>query len=207
MAGQLFFVFDGIDGTGKSTQSQLFCDWLRGQDYQVVTCRDPGTTDLGERLREILLRGNELHMGARSETLIYMAARAQLVDELIRPSLAAGQVVVSDRFLLANVVYQAHGLGLAADDVWHLGDFATSDIRPTQTFVLDLDIQQAADRLQASPDRLEQRGADYFTRVREGFLKEAARFPDQITIIDAAGAIDEVQQRIRTAAARFLEDG
>jgi len=205
MPRPLFFTFDGIDGTGKSTQSQLFCGWLRELGYAVVTCRDPGTTDLGERLREIVLRGEQLNIGARCETLIYMAARAQLVDELIRPALEAGQVVVSDRFLLANVVYQAYGLGLEPDDVWRLGEFATGGIQPAQTFLLDLDVTVAADRLRATRDRMEKRGADYFTRVRSGFLAEARRFPDDISVIDASPPEAEVQARVRAVAAPLLK--
>jgi dTMP kinase len=204
MAGPLFFTFDGIDGTGKSTQSQMFCDWLGELGYEVVTCRDPGTTALGNRLREIVLHGDQLKIGMRAEALIYMAARAQMVEETIQPALAAGQVVVSDRFLLATAAYQGHGLGLSADAVWDLGKFATGGLRPTQTFLLDLDVEQAASRLQASKDRLEKRGADYFARVREGFLTEARRFPDCISVIDASQSVDEVQAAIRQAAAKFV---
>lgn len=204
MKNLLFFTFDGIDGTGKSTQNQMFCDWLREQGHEVVTCRDPGTTAVGNRLREIVLHGEELNIGMRAEALIYMAARAQMVEETIQPALAAGKVVVSDRFLLATAAYQGHGLGLSADAVWEVGKFATGGLRPTQTFLLDLDVHQAAGRLPATKDRLEKRGAEYFTRVRQGFLTEAKRFPGSISVIDASQSVDDVQAAIRQAATPFV---
>jgi len=113
----MFFTFDGLDGAGKSTQTERFCQWLAEQGHQVLTCRDPGSTGLGEAVREILLAGRIESIGPRSETLLYMAARAQLVDEVIRPALAAGKTVVSDRYLLANVVYQGHGRGLDVEQL------------------------------------------------------------------------------------------
>ena len=195
----LFFTFDGIDGTGKSTQLQRFGEWLGELGHDVVACRDPGSTRLGEALRAIVLRG-EMPIDARSETLIYMAARAQLVEEIIRPAMLDGKTVVSDRFLLANVVYQAYGLSLDPDDVWGLGEFTTAGLHPTKTFLLDLDIETAASRIDANADRLEQRDAEYHTRVRQGFLSEAARNPQRICVIDANQSIDDVHQAIRAAA-------
>jgi dTMP kinase len=196
----MFFTFDGIDGTGKSTQASLFCAWLTGQGKTVVHCRDPGSTAVGEQLREIVLQRGDLKIGARAETLIYMAARAQLVEEIVRPALAAGNVVVSDRFLLANVVYQAHGFGLEAGDVWEVGRFATGGLEPTRTFLLDMDVAAARKRLQGDADRMEGRDADYFQRVRDGFLLEARQHADQIVVIAANRAVNEVQADIRAAA-------
>jgi dTMP kinase len=108
----MFFSFDGIDGVGKSTQLRLFCEWLADQGLAPVVCRDPGSTPLGEQIRRVLLESKEsTPIGPRSEMLLYMAARAQLVDEVIRPALEAGRTVVSDRFLLANIVYQGYAGG------------------------------------------------------------------------------------------------
>lgn len=196
----MFFTFDGIDGTGKSTQLDLFCQWLESLGKQVVRCRDPGTTPAGEQLREIVLQRKDLLIDARCETLIYMAARAQLVQEVIRPALDEGKFVVSDRFLLANVVYQAYGFSLEPSDVWSLGEFATGGLLPDQTFVLDMDIADARKRLTGDADRLESRDAEYFERVRQGFLTEARRHPDQIAIINADQTPDEVHADIRAAS-------
>jgi dTMP kinase len=196
----MFFTFDGIDGTGKSTQANLFCDWLTNQGKTVVHCRDPGSTKLGEQLRDIVLQRGDLAIDARSETLIYMAARAQLVEEIIRPALARGDFVVSDRYLLANVVYQAHGLGLDVDQIWEVGRFATGGLEPARTFLLDMDVAAARRRLQGDADRMEERDMEYFQRVREGFLAEARRQPDRIVIIAADGTENEVQDAIRAAS-------
>lgn len=196
----MFFTFDGIDGTGKSTQANLFCDWLTNQGKTVVHCRDPGSTQVGEQLREIVLQRGDLTIEARAETLIYMAARAQLVEEIIRPALAARSVVVSDRYLLANVVYQAYGFGLDVDQVWEVGRFATGGLEPTRTFLLDMDVAAARKRLLGDADRMEERDMEYFERVRAGFLAEARRQPERIIVITADGTVKEVQNSIRAAS-------
>jgi dTMP kinase len=196
----MFFTFDGIDGTGKSTQLDLFCQWLESRGKKVVRCRDPGTTQTGEQLRNIVLRRSDLQIDVRSETLIYMAARAQLVHEIIRPALAAGKCVVSDRFLLANVVYQGYGFDLEPDAVWDIGEFATDGLHPHRTFLLDLDVVIAKQRLTGDADRMERRDQEYFERVRQGFLTEARRRPEQIVIINADQTPAQVHADIRVAS-------
>jgi len=200
----MFFSFDGVDGVGKSTQSQLFCDWLRENAHDVVACRDPGSTRLGEVLRRIVVEGDGTPVCRRSEMLLYMAARAQLVDEIIAPALEAGKTVVSDRFLLANVVYQGHAGGLDPDVVWQVGEAAIAGVRPNLTFVLDMQAEQAIARIARGHDRMEQQGLEYLRRVRDGFLKEAARRPAQIVVIDASRSAGEVQSDVRRAAERIL---
>jgi dTMP kinase len=200
LARGLFFAFDGIDGAGKSTQTRLFADWLAERGYRVVTCRDPGSTELGERLRDLILARHGLRISPWGETLMYMAARAQLVAEIIAPALADQAIVVCDRFLLANVAYQGYGLELGADTIRELGRFATQNIEPAHTFVLDIDVQVAARRLAGNADRMEQRGREYFERVRHGFRTEAARDPAHMSLVNADRPIDEVQADIRSIA-------
>jgi dTMP kinase len=200
----MFFAFDGVDGVGKSTQIRLLADALRERGREVVTCRDPGSTALGERLREILLDHHGTPIHRRSEMLLYMAARAQLVEEVIRPALAAGHVVISDRYLLANVVYQAHAGGLEASKVWQVGQVAVAGIMPRLTFVLDMPAEKAARRIQRQPDRMEAQGLDYLERVRQGFLLEAARQPEQILVIDADRPEKIVHADVRHAAEQAL---
>jgi dTMP kinase len=200
----MFFSFDGIDGTGKSTQLGLFVEWLRCRGLDVATCRDPGSTRLGERLREILLHKSEIAIGRRSEMLLYMAARAQLVDEVIRPALACGKAVVSDRFLLANVVYQGYGGGLPVDDLWQVGEVAVAGVQPALVFLLDLAVDRALRRLNREPDRVESQGARFMEQVRQGYLTEAARRHD-VALIDADREISVVQADVRAAAARVLD--
>jgi dTMP kinase len=203
----MFFSIDGGDGTGKSTQVALFCEWLREQGREVVACRDPGSTPLGEAVREILLHRNDLRIDRRSEMLLYMAARAQLVEEIIRPALAAEKTVVSDRYLLSNVAYQAYGGGLDTATVWEAGRVATGGLMPELTIVLDMPAQSAAARLSRGLDRMEQQGDAFHARVREGFLAEAARQPDRIVVVNAARPVQQVQAEIRRAAERVLTQG
>src|SRR5690242_227605 len=131
----LFLSLDGPDGAGKSTQLRLLADWLRGRGLPVTECTDPGGTDLGKQLRQILL-GYKGQMGLRCEALLFMASRAQLVEEIIRPALTLGHVVVCDRFLLANVVYQGHAGGLDPEELWQVGRFSTAGVQPDLALVL-----------------------------------------------------------------------
>ncbi|MEM8865516.1 MAG: dTMP kinase [Planctomycetota bacterium] len=201
----MFVSFDGVDGVGKSTQLELFCRWLESLGKTVVSCRDPGSTPLGERVRDIVLHSDDATpIGGRAEMLLYMAARAQLVEEVIRPALLAGSVVVADRFLLANVVYQAHAGGLPVDEVWQVGKVATGGIEPDATLLLDMDPAIADGRIERTRDRMETRGDDYRQKVREGFLAEAAR-SERIHVIDANQSIDDVQADIRRAVEPLLD--
>ena len=201
----MFFSIDGGDGAGKSTQVALFCQWLGQQGREVVACRDPGSTPLGEAVRQLLLDRHDLRIDRRSEMLLYMAARAQLVEEIIRPALANGKTVVSDRYLLANVVYQGHAGGLDVATLWEEGRVATGGLLPDLTIVLDMPAEAAAKRLVRQPDRMELQGEAFHARVRAGFLAEAARQPDRIAVLSAAQSIEQVQADIRRAAERFLK--
>ena len=201
----MFISFDGLDGVGKSTQTELFVEWLREQGRTVVTCRDPGSTELGERLRTLVLKASDIKIDAESEMLLYMAARAQLVAEVIEPALAAGQVVVSDRFLLANVVYQGHAAGLEPQSIWEVGNVATAGQQPDLTIVLDMPLEKAVSRIGRELDRMEAKGSEFLQRVRQGFLTEAERAPEQIKVINADQEIEQVQADIRQVARECLE--
>jgi dTMP kinase len=201
----MFFSFDGIDGVGKSTQMRLFVEWLTAQGQSPVTCRDPGSTPLGEQIRSILLAHNDVvPMGARSEMLLYMAARAQLVDEVIRPALDAGKVVVSDRYLLANIVYQAHAGGLDVETVRQVGAAAIDGVMPDCTFLLDMDPAAALNRMARELDRVESRGDDYREQLRAGFLTEARKMGGMVHIINAARDVAAIQLEIQQLAASLL---
>jgi dTMP kinase len=201
----MFFSFDGIDGVGKSTQVDLFVEALRRNGQDVIACRDPGSTPLGEKIRQILLTHDDsVSIDRNSEMLLYMAARAQLVDEIIRPALAVGKTVVSDRYVLANIVYQGHAGGLDPDSIRRVAVEATHGIAPNCTFLLDMPPEQADTRLNRSLDRMEQQGQDYRRRLREGFLAEAARPGSSIHVIDASQPIDTVHAAIWAIAAPLL---
>lgn len=200
----MFFSFDGIDGTGKSTQMDLFADWLRELGRDVEACRDPGGSELGERLRGILLEKSGTPICHRAEMLLYMASRAQLVDQIIRPALDDGKTVVSDRYLLANVVYQGYGGGLDVENLWSVGQVAVDGVHPSLVFLLDMPVDETARRMSGEPDRMESRGPSYMEQVRQGYLQEAARRPE-IAVIDAGRDIDVVQASIRSEAERRLD--
>ena len=200
----MFFSIDGGDGTGKSTQIQRFCQWLGDRGQTVVACRDPGSTPLGEAVRELLLNRHDLEIHRRCEMLLYMAARTQLAEQIIRPALERGHTVVTDRYLLANVVYQGYGGGLDIDMLWEVGRVATDGVMPDLTFVLDMPATAAAARIDRKLDRMEQQGDSFHARVREGFLAEAARWPDRIVVIDAARPVEQVQADLRAMAQRVL---
>jgi dTMP kinase len=198
-----FISLDGIDGTGKSTQCRLLADWLRGRGYDVATCVDPGGTAIGTALREIVLH-HRGEMTPACEAFLFMASRAQLVAEVIRPALEAGQVVICDRFLLANVVYQGHGGGLDVGRLWDIGRLSTEGLEPDLTIVLDLPLETAQSRRNRSPDRMESKARAYQQLVRDGFLIEARRQPERIRVVDAGGSIEVVQQHIRKEVERVL---
>ncbi len=200
----MFFAFDGLDGAGKTTQIELFCQWLTGQGIAIERCIDPGSTPLGERLRAILLEDRRTRIDAMAEMLLFMAARAQMVEEVILPALAARRTIVCDRYLLANVVYQGHAGGLDPSDIWNIGVVATNGMLPDLTFVLDLPPAEAAGRMTRPLDRMEIRGAEYQARLRAGYLAEAARRTEIIAIIDASQSISEMQNDIRRRAEPLL---
>jgi dTMP kinase len=201
-----FISLEGIDGAGKSAQIGRLADWLRSTGRGVTTCRDPGSTPVGDAVREILLDRHDLHLAATAEMFLYMAARAQLVDEVLEPALARGEWVVSDRYLLSNIVYQGHAAGLDPETIREVGRVATRDRMPDLVLLLDVDLETSARRIARPLDKLENRGDDYRARLRSGYLAEAARQADRVVMIDARPGIDEVAAAIRAAvAARFPE--
>ncbi len=200
----MFVSFDGTDGVGKSTQIEMFTQWLSSLGCEYVFCRDPGSTALGDALRDILLQKNDMAIDRRSEMFLYMTARTQLVEEIIKPALAEEKLVVCDRYLLANIVYQGHAGGLDPELVRQVGAVATQGIQPELTFVLDMDVTAARQRMNRELDRIESQGLKYMEHVRQGFLQEAARYPDEIQVIDANRTINEIQADIQQIAAERL---
>lgn len=201
-----FIVLDGMDGAGKSSQIRPLVEWLCSGGREVVTCRDPGSTGVGDAVRAILLDRHDLELDATSEMLLYMAARAQLVTEVIRPALARGAWVVSDRYLLSNIVYQGYAGGLVPETIREVGRVATGGLAPDLVVLLDIDLETAARRLDRPLDKLESRGDDYRRRLREGYLREAAADPERIRVLDATGSPEAVTAAVRSATAgRFPE--
>jgi dTMP kinase len=204
MARGLFLSLDGIDGTGKSTQCRLLADWVRAQGHTVVECTDPGGTAIGGIIRSLLL-DHRHEMALRCEAFLFMASRAQLTAEVIRPSLEAGRVVVADRFLLANVVYQGHAGGLDPEQLFELGRLSSGGLEPDLTLVLDLPIEVALTRReQREPDRLERRDPAFHEKVRRGFLIEAQRRPEHIRVLDANQSVEDLHRQICQEVIRVM---
>jgi dTMP kinase len=201
----MFFVFDGVDGAGKSTQLEMFVQWLRADGHDVVTCKDPGSTELGERLRAILLGKHEIPISTRAEMMLFTTARTQLIEQIVKPALAKRQTVVLDRYIFSTVVYQGHAGDLNPDDLWTINRIATDGVMPDATFILDVPVEVALRRIGNTLDRVESRGSAYLDRVRRGFLVEAERWPDRVDVIDAMRTPEEIQSEIQAAASRYLE--
>lgn len=191
-----FLVIDGPDGAGKSTQLTRLTDGLRAEGLEVTTTRDPGGTVIGDRIRDILLDGRHGEMAVACETMLYMASRAQLVEQVVRPALAAGRCVLCDRFISATVAYQGAG-GADEAQILSVGKVAVGDTWPDLTILLDLDSATGLSRVGSEPDRMEARGLEFHRRVRDGFLRQAKQRPDRYAVVDATGEADEVAQRIR----------
>lgn len=189
-------VLDGPDGCGKSTQVARLSQWLRDHHLEPVEVREPGGTAIGERIRSILLDPACEEMDLRCEMLLYMASRAQLCLEKIRPALAAGRTVLSDRFLSSTLAYQGTAGGLSAESIVAVGEVATEGIRPDLTVILDVDERIAATRLSPLLDRIEQRGLDFHRRVREGYLDQVRRWPDRYALLDATQPPEAVFEQL-----------
>lgn len=196
----MFIAFDGIDGAGKTTQIGHLVDALCKAGHDVVALRDPGSSPAGEAIRRLVL-DSKLEMHRRCEALLYMAARSQLVEERIRPALGGGRIVVCDRFLLTNVVYQSVDGGEDAELLWQLGEIATASLRPDITILLDLPVEAALHRIElrqsAGPvDRMEARGADYLAAVRDAFLTHLPRASRHTLVVDARQSVDQMAAEI-----------
>lgn len=199
-----FIALEGIDGSGKSSQVGPLAAWLRQRGVEVVTCRDPGATPAGDAVRQILLHRVEIPLAPATEMFLYMAARAQLVAEVIAPALSRGAWVVSDRFLPANVVYQGHAGSVDPEAIRAVGRVATAGLAPDLVLLLDVDVEIAATRMDRPLDRLESRGEGYRRRLREGYLLEASADPGHWAVVDASPDAATVERRIRAAVADRL---
>jgi len=190
--------FDGIDGTGKSTQIARLAETLRAGGHEVLVVRDPGSTEIGTKLRALLL-DSTLHLHRRTEAMLFMASRCEMIEAVIRPALKLGTIVLSDRFLLANVVYQSVGGRESPETLWTMGRLACGGLEPDLTLLLDMPAEQAMARIDRAADRMESRGLDYMTAVRDAFRRELKNAGGSGVVIDAADTPDAVAAAILTA--------
>ena len=191
-----FFSLEGIDGSVKSTHIEKLANALEAEGYSVVRLREPGGAKISERIREILLDASfKGIMADKTELLLYNAARAQVIAEIIQPALDAGKIVIADRFAWSTFAYQGYARGLGADMVQRLTELTCDGCFPELTVVLDLTVEQSRARTAkrgGAPDRLEQEKADFFERVRQGYLAAARDYPDCVAAIDVDRPFEEV---------------
>jgi dTMP kinase len=192
----VFVTFEGLDGSGKSTQAALAASYLAEGGREVVATREPGGTALGERIRELLLDGPE--MSAWAEASLFAAARAELAERVIRPALGRGAAVVCDRYLDSSLAYQGVARGLGIDRILEI-NAAVTDLMPDRTFVLVVDDVTAKTRFGNAPDRIEREDSEFREAVAKGFHFVAERFPERIVVLDGSLSIDEI--------ARLVQDG
>jgi dTMP kinase len=199
-----FIVLDGPEGAGKSTQAERLVQRLRGLGRQATAVRDPGSTPVSERIRDVLLDNLLPDMDVRTEAFLYMASRAEMVARIIRPALEVGLIVVSDRFVSSTVAYQGAAGGVDPAVIWDLGRIACGGIEPDLTVILDLPVDAGFGRIRRERDRIESKDKAYHEKVRQGFLAMARERPDKFVVVDATRSPDEVARAIEEAVTRVL---
>lgn len=199
-----FISLEGIDGSGKTTQAALLADALEGRGLRAMRTREPGGTLLGERVRSVVLSGEPGHLTPVAEAHLFAAARAELVERVVRPSLAAGRWVVCDRYLDSSLAYQGAARGLGIDRVLEINDSAVDGCLPDLTLVIDTPLGAAAWRRSAAADRIEAEGAGFQSRVAEGYRELAGRFPDRVRLVPGDGSVEVVHGRVMAAIGPFL---
>jgi dTMP kinase len=194
----VFITFEGLDGAGKGTQLQLLMEYLKEKGVDFIFTREPGGTDLAERIRDILLDPVQAGMSVISEAFLFAAARADHVNRVIRPTLEAGRNVICDRYVDSSLVYQGYAGGLPIEFVTQINEMATGSMKPHRTIVLDIPRDVARQRQSAAnADRIEQKDDWYHQQVRAGYLDLAKAEPRRIKVVDASGTVEEVQTQIR----------
>lgn len=192
-----FITFEGSEGCGKSTQSKLLFQYLRKCGYDVVYLREPGGTKVSEKIRKLLLDSKNSSISSIGEMFLYMAARAQIVEEIIQPALLKGKIVICDRFLDSTLAYQGYGLGLSIKSIEEVGNMVTKGIKPDLTILLDLPIKKGLRHRELAKDRIESRSYQYHLRVRKGYLAIARKEPDRVKIVRVDKDKEVTQERIR----------
>lgn len=202
----LFITFEGPEGSGKTTQVRLLVEYLQARGYPVLYTREPGGTEISEQIRQVILSTRNKAMQSEAEVLLFSAARAQIVAELIRPALAAGKIVICDRYADSTMAYQGYGLGLDLDALRAITRFATGGLVPERTFYVDVPVEVGlARRQRGEMNRLDQKEVAYHTRVRNGYLALIQAEPHRFIVIDGSQTIEQVQQEIRTRMLQELQ--
>jgi dTMP kinase len=192
----MFVTFEGVDGSGKTTQARLLAERLRSEGREVVDTREPGGTPLGEKVRDVVLGGDD-GVAPWAEAALFAAARAQLVDEVIRPALARGADIVCDRYIDSSLAYQGLARGLGVERVLELNLLATGGLLPDRTFLLLVPLEEAAGRRGDTPDRIERAGDEFVAHVDRAYRELAQIFAQRIVTLDGTHAPDELADQVR----------
>jgi dTMP kinase len=200
----VFVCFEGGEGSGKSTQSGMLRDWLQEQGYAVLLTFEPGDTIVGRELRRIVLSPETGELSDRTETLLYAADKSEHVDTVVLPALGRGDVVITDRYVDSTLAYQGAGRSLVVDEVEHVARWATHDLRPHLTVVLDLDPRHGLSRF-AGRDRIEGESVEFHERVRAAFVAMAEADPEHYLVLDARAEIEEIAAQVRERVAPLLD--
>lgn len=191
----LFITFEGADGCGKTTQIELLNKYLSEKNYKTIVTLEPGGSDIGKNLRQILLH-HDGFVSKKAELFMYLADRAQHVEAVIQKNVAEGKIVLCDRHIDSTVAYQGYGRGLDLDRIHMLNDIATSGMKPDITFVFDIDVETAQERVGKTKDRMESAGLEFFKRVRQGFLEIAKSEPKRVKVLDATQTRDAISEQV-----------
>lgn len=202
----MFISFEGIDGSGKSTQARLLSATLRARGLGVVDVRDPGGTATGEAVRQVLLQ-SDAQIEPRTELLLFSAARAQMVEEVIRPALAAGSVVIADRYIDSSTAYQGGGRGLGSVEWFHKHhQFVTGGCMPELTFLLTVDGTVAAERRNnRDADRMESADPEYYARIARRYSEVATAYPQRVVVLDGAADVAILQEEVERRTLNLLQ--
>jgi dTMP kinase len=199
----VFVCFEGGDGSGKSTQSERLATWLEEEGYVALLTFEPGDTEVGRKLRTIVLSPETGEISDRTEALLYAADKSEHVDSVVQPALDRGEVVITDRYVDSMLAYQGTGRALALDEVEQVARWATHDLRPHLTVVLDLAPAHGLGRFEER-DRIEGESLEFHQRVRESFLRMADADPDHYLVLDARADLDEITAQVREAVVPLL---
>jgi dTMP kinase len=205
-----FITFEGMDGSGKTTQIQLLYQNLKERGYDVLATREPGGTEISDKIRTLILDPENTDMREMTEVLLYAASRAQHVREKIKPALDRGTIVLCDRFVDASIAYQGYGLQLPLDQIIGVNRIAADNLRPDRTYFLDIPMEKSRERLESrfgaeGLDRIERKPLQYHNRVREGFASICGQESDRVIIVDADRDIEAIQSEICDDLVRFME--
>jgi dTMP kinase len=202
----LFVAFEGVEGAGKGTQIRLAKEWLEEQGVDVLVTREPGGTPVGEELRRMLLDHETGHLEPRTEALLFAASRAQHVSSVIRPALAEGKVVITDRYVDSSLAYQGDARGLGEQDVLTLNVWATQGLFPDLVILLHLEPEAGLMRSLEEPDRIEMEGGDFHAKVADAYLRIAEEHPERFVVIDSDGPPEKVHDQVVEAMQRVLKE-